>query len=238
MQLEFSKPLSELPSFLSTISMVVDDRAAIVQQLIQAERKSPPRYGPTRDLFLRVLEGNFSFDDAFTQSRRLADETERKCAIRVLAASENFLRCERRARVGPFPSMKYFLPNGMQLDISPIWLRHLSPERLMVLHFWEAPLSPWQLSAAAAVLRSALHYEHQQYSACEVDFISVALSPFGGQRRFDRYNWSKLKPLRDDELVRFWRHFLGAWSEYHRREPREIRRRSPEDLFDRARRAH
>jgi hypothetical protein len=236
MEPEFSKPLSELPTFLSTISMVSDDRAAIVQQLIQAERKSPPIYGPTRDLFLHVLEGKFDFDDAVTQARRLTGETERKCALRVLTASEKFLRSERRAPLGPFPNMRYPLPNGMRLDISPIWTRHLNPERLMVLHFWQTPLSERQLSAAGAVLRSALHNEQQQYSACEVDFISVAQSQFGGQRRFDHYNWTKLKPLRGDELARFWRPFLLAWSDYQRRGPREIRRKRPQSLFDYARR--
>jgi hypothetical protein len=36
MRQEFSTPLVELPTFLSAISMVTDDRAAIVQKLIQA----------------------------------------------------------------------------------------------------------------------------------------------------------------------------------------------------------
>lgn len=235
MEAEFSKPLNELPMFLSTISMVVDDRAAIVKQLIQAERKSPPIYGPTRDLFLCVLEGDFNFDDAVVQARRLADETERKCALEVLAASEKFLCSERRAPLGPFPSMRYQLPNGMRLDISPIWVRHLNPERLMALHFWRTQLSERQLSAAAAVLRTVIYNEQQQYSACEIDFISVSQSRFGGQRRFDRYNWTKLKPLSEDELARFWKPFVLAWSDYQRRGPREIIRKRPRSLFDYAR---
>lgn len=236
MEREFSKPLSELPAFLSTISMVVDDRTAIIRQLIQAERKSPPIYGSTRDLFLYVLEGKISFDNAMVQARRVVNETEQKCAVEVLTASEKFLRSERRAPSGSFPNMKYSLPNGMQLDISPIWVRHLNPERLMVLHFWRTPLSERQLSAAAAVLRSVLYNEQQQFSACEVDFISVAQSQFGGQRRFDHYNWTKLRPLGEDQLARFWRPFVLAWSNYQRRGPREIRRKHPQSLFDYARR--
>jgi hypothetical protein len=92
MDIEYSKPLVELPSFLSTISMVADDHGTIIQQLIQAERKSPPKYGPTRDLFIRVLQGDFSFEAALKQTSTIHDETERRCAIDVLRASEWFLR--------------------------------------------------------------------------------------------------------------------------------------------------
>ncbi len=56
MEKEFSTPLVELPSFLSTISMVGDDQNATVQKLIQAERKSPPVYDLARALFLAVLQ--------------------------------------------------------------------------------------------------------------------------------------------------------------------------------------
>jgi len=232
MEPEFSKPLSELPAFLSTISMVVDDRAAIVQQLVQAERKSPPIYAPARDLFIEVLEGNFSFEGAFTQALRLSDVIERRCATEILSVSERYLRRESHCRVRLFPRMDYFLPNGMPLDVTPMWLRHSNPSRLMILHFWQTPLSSWQLSAAAAVIRSALLRQHPQYSACEIDFISASLSPYGPHRRFEQYNWSKLKPLGDDDLRRFWKQFLTAWSEYQHRPPREIRRTRAPGLFD------
>jgi hypothetical protein len=88
--IELSKPLVALPGFLSTISMVVDDRTAIIEQLRQAERKSPPKYGPTRDLFRRVLEGNFTFEEALNHARSLPDEIERNCALDVLSASKDF----------------------------------------------------------------------------------------------------------------------------------------------------
>jgi hypothetical protein len=212
---ELSTPLAELPTFLSTISMVADG-VSIVQKLIQAERKSPPVYGPSRDIFLSVLKGKLGFDNAVIQARRLADETERKCAVQIIDASEQFLRNERPATITELSSLKYALPNGLKLDISPVWLRHFHPERLLILHFWQTPLTQRQLGAAAAVLRAALFDEHPQYSSCEVDFISVAFSQFGSGRRFERYNWVGLKPLDGDELRRFWSQFLAAWSQYQR----------------------
>lgn len=164
MRRQLSMPLTELPTFLSTISMVVDDRPAIVQKLIQAERKSPPVYEPSRELFLKVVEGKLSFDSATVQAQRLADETERRCAAQIMDASAQFLRSERAARVSRFPGLEYTLPNGLHLDVSPVWLRHLDPSRLMVLHFWQTPLSDWQLSAAAAVLKTALLNRHRFHS--------------------------------------------------------------------------
>jgi hypothetical protein len=229
---ELSTPLVELPTYLSTISMVVDDRAAIIRNLIQAERKSPPVYGPSRDLFLSVLQGKMSFDRAVIQARRLADETERKCAVQIIDASEHFLRGERPTTAVELSNLKYTLPNGLQLKIAPVWVRNFDPERLMVLHFWQAPLFQRQLGAAAAVLRSALHNDQPQYSSCEIDFISVAFSQFGSSRRFERYNWTRLKPLDGDELHRFWQQFLIAWSHYHLTGPREIRRKRSASLFD------
>ena len=158
MHSELSTPLTELPSFLSTISMVVDDRAAIVQKLIQAERKSPPVYEPSRDLFLSVLEGKLAFGKATLQARRLADDTERRCAVQIMDASERFLSSERPARISRLPGLTYALPNGLQLDISPVWLRHLDPSRLLVLHFWQAPLSTRQLAARD---RTTIHAQYR-----------------------------------------------------------------------------
>jgi hypothetical protein len=229
---ELSTPLVELPTYLSTISMIVDDRAAIVRNLIQAERKSPPVYGPSRDLFLSVLQGKLSFEKAVIQARRLADQTERKCAAQIIDASEQFLRHERPTIAIELPNLKYALPNGLELKIAPVWVRHYDPDRLMILHFWQAPLFQRQLSAAASVLRAALHDTKPQYSACEIDFISVAFSRFGTGRRFERYNWNQLKPLDDAELSRFWQQFLAAWSHYQRVGPREIKRKRGLSLFD------
>jgi hypothetical protein len=229
---ELSTPLVELPTYLSTISMIVDDKAAIVQKLIQAKRKSPPVYQPSRDLFLKVLQGKLSFDGAVIQSRRLADETERKCAVQIIDASEHFLRNERSTNVSELLHLAYPIPNGLNLNISPVWLRHFSPERLIVLHFWQTPLTPRQLSAAASVLRTALFDCQLQYSTCEIDFISVAFSRFGNTRRFERYNWSSLKLLSENELARFWNQFISGWSQYQRLGPREIKRKRIRDLLD------
>ena len=229
---QLSKPLTELPSFLSTISMVVDDRSEIIRSLIAAERKSPPIYAPSRDHFCAVLEGKLTFDQAMVQARALADETERKCAIAILDASENFLRSEPPAPIGAFPSMHYRLPTGLTLNVSPLWLRRTSPERLMVLHFWQTPLSPWQLSAAGAVIRTAISQNQRQHSSCEIDFVSIPLPEGTLRRRFERYNWAALNPLDEVDLGRFWKQLLNAWAVYQRKEPREIRRRREPDMLD------
>jgi hypothetical protein len=229
---QLSTPLTELPGFLSTISMVVDDRSEIVRSLIAAERKSPPVYDPARDLFCVVLEGKLSFEKAMGQARAIVDDTERKCAIEILEASEAFLRRQPSAPVGLFPSMNYQLPNGLILDVSPLWHRRTAPERLMVLHFWQKPLSAWQLSAAGAVIRTSLMHYRQQYLTCELDFISIPRPEGATRRRFELYNWAKINPLGDADLERFWKQFITAWTLYHRKEPREIRRRREPDMFD------
>jgi hypothetical protein len=228
----FSKPITELPAFLSTISMVVDDRSAIIQSLVHAERKSPPRYLPARDHFFRILEGDFDFSQALDQARKLQDETERKCAVEVLKASEDFLRKEQPARVSKLPEMAIPLPNNMKLAISPVWLRHFNPERLLVLHFWEQPLLPRQLSAAAAALKKALLRQKPEYALCDLDFITVSLPENASRRQFRRYSWTSIKPLAEDHLARFWKQLGDAWTDYQRREPRKINRRREPSLFD------
>jgi hypothetical protein len=232
MDQKFSTPLAELPSYLSTISMVVDDGAAIVQKLKEAERKSPPVYGPSRELFLTILKGKLSFDRAIKQARHLTDETERKCAIQILNASRDFLRNERPQLINPVSNLSYILPNGMPLKVTPIWIRRCDPDRLLALHFWETPLTEWQLGAAAAVLRSALFDLQPQYASCEIDFISVSFSQFYPSRRFERLNWAKLKPLDESGLNRFWSRFIKAWSQYRRIGPREIKSKRQRTLFD------
>lgn len=232
MHREFSTPIEELPTFLSTISMVVDDQSMIVQKLREAERKAPPIYASTRDLFLTVLSGRLSFHDATVQARRIVDQTERRCAVQVIDASEQFLREERPAHIAPLQKLEYALPNGLILKVLPVWLREASPDRLLILHFWQTPLSQWQLGAAASVLRGAIASRYPQYSACEIDFISVAFSQMGQGRRFERYNWMRLKPLSISEIDRFWKQFLAGWSRYQRQGPREIARRWKGGLFD------
>jgi hypothetical protein len=228
---DFSTPLTELPGFLSTISMVVDDRSLIVQSLVQAERKSPSVYEPAKDLFCRVLQGDFNVNQAISQARKILDPTERRCAVNVLQASASFLNREKPAHVGPLPPMSYTLPNGMNLSVAPLLLRHCKQERVMVLHFWQKPLSQWQVNAAGAVIQSALATHQRDYLGREIDFISVSLPERASSRRFERYDWTKVKPLTEAELARFWKQLLAAWSEYQRREPRAIRRRRDPDMF-------
>jgi hypothetical protein len=233
MEREFSKPLNEPPGFLSTISMVEDDRSAIIENLIQAERKSPSRYEPAKALFCRVLEGDLNVGQAIAHAHTVAGLVERKCAAEVLQASKEFLARQPPAHIGPLPPMSVSIPSGLRLNVSSVLFRHLDPERLMVLHFWQKPLSDWQLSAAGAVLQSALLQHQPEFANCEIDFISVPFPEFAPHRRFEHYNWTKLKPLNDNDLQRFWNQFCDAWSIYKRREPREIRRRRPPDMFAR-----
>lgn len=232
METKFSTPLNELPTFLSTISMVGDDHSAIVQKLREAEHKSPSVYGPTRDLFLAVLEGKLSLDRAIVQAWRIKDHTEKKCATQILGVARDFLRLQRAAHVALLGDMKFILPNGLPLDVSPVWVRQSNPDRLLVLHFWQTAFSPWQLSAAAAVLRSTLFDQKPQYAGCDIDFISIPFSQIANARRFELYNWTKLKPLSESGTKRFWDRFLSAWIEYQRRGPREIRPKRIRTLFD------
>jgi hypothetical protein len=229
---DLSTPLREPPSLLSTISMVVDDRAAIVQNLIHAERKSPPRYEPARALFCSVLQGDLGFKQGMDQAKSLAGPTERKCAIEILQASEKFLRAGSPAPIRPFPPMSFFLPNDLALEVKPILLRYLDPKRLMILHFWQTPLTPRQLGAVAAVLKKVLlkHYPHFVY--CDLDLISVSLPASASERRFQLYNWAKLKMLDDNELTRFWNLFSEAWTRYQALGPRKIKRRREPSMFD------
>ncbi len=232
MDTKFSTPIDQLPTFLSTISMVGDDRSAIIQKLREAERKSPSVYEPTRELFLTVLEGKLSFEKAMVQAWRVADYTEKKCATQVLEASKDFLQNQRPAYISRLSGMKFTLPNGLPLAVSPVWIRHLNPDRLLILHFWQASFSQWQLSAAGAVLRSALLDQLPQYAACEIDFISVPFVETANGRRFDKYSWTKLRPLNESETNRFWNRFLSAWTDYQRGPSRVIRLKRGPTLFE------
>ena len=230
MDTRFSTPISELPSFLSTISMVSDDKYSIIQKLRDAERKSPSVYEPTRALFLATLEGKINFEKAMQQAWRIPDETEKKCATQVLYASKDFLERQRPAHVAALTGLVFTLPNGLPLSVSPFWIRQCDPDRILVLHFWQTAFSEWQLSAAAAVLRHAL--DDHEYAASEIDFISVPFSEALNRRRFEIYNWRTLKPLQSDELKRFWDRFISAWSEYQYKGPRAIKVRRHKTLFD------
>jgi hypothetical protein len=228
---EFSTPLVELPSFLSTISMVGDDESAIIQKLVHAERKSPSVYAPSRDLFLAALEGKLNFEDVMRQAWNLSDEIQRKSAVSVLSTSKTFLSRERSVHISSVQKLEFSLPNGMPLDVTPVWLQQSNPPKLMILHFWRTPLSQWQLSAAAAVLKSTIRNQLPQLEACDIDFISVSFAQGSNSREFQRLNWTKLKPLNQVDLDRFWNYFLVAWSQYQRKAPRKIRRRKTPTLF-------
>lgn len=232
MDAKFSTPITELPSFLSTISMVRDDHYSIVQKLRDAEQKSPPVYNPTRDLFLATLSGRLPYNKAMEQAWRLTDAVEKSCATQILDAAKNFLENERPCHIAPLTGLSFALPNGLPLPVTPIWLRQFNPNRVLVLHFWQTPFSQWQLGAAAAVLRASITRQIPEYSSSEIDFISVPLVEATSKRRFEKLNWTRLKPLSDDDLARFWSQFLKAWNEYHRRGPREIRARRQRTLFD------
>jgi hypothetical protein len=227
---KFSTPISELPSFLSTISMVSDDLTFTIQRLKEAEQPPPAIYEPTRDLFLTILQGKLRFDDAWKQASRIPYPTERKCACQVLDVARDFFADQLPARIYPLKGLRYSLPNGLPLQISPIWIRETSPNRLLILHFWQTPFSDWQRSAMASVLREAL--EGSENAPSEIDFISVPFSDRANRRQFEVYNWKRLKPLSDIELKRFWKAFLDAWAEYQRRGPREIKIKRRKTLFD------
>jgi hypothetical protein len=213
--------------------MVGDDQEHMIRQLTSAERPSPPVYNPARDLFIRVLQGDFSIQRALAETKRLHDETERKCAHDVLVASESFLAREPPAKVGRLDSMEVRLPNGMQLVVSPVWIRHLVPQpRLMILHFWQRPLSDWQLSAAAAILVAAMKRDNPACLSLDIDFLSVAIPDYSAGRRLRVYDWYTLKPLDDEGLSRFFDRLCEAWAAYQRREPRVIKSRHNRSLLD------
>ena len=229
-----SSRLSELPGFLSTVSMVVDDRSEIVKSLRRAEQKSPSIYQPARDLYRRVLQGDLSFDQAWLQSQRLTDETQKQCCIEVLLASKNFLCNQTPARIATLPTFIHSLPNNMELAVAPILLRYTSPPRLMVLHFWRKPLSPWQLSAASAIIKRCINADETSYSNYGIDFIAVSIPKSATSRRFENRDWTHLSPLNQRELDRFWSTFIAGWNLYIESSDnsRKGRRRRDRELFD------
>lgn len=227
---KFSTPISELPSFLSTISMVSDDKTSIIQKLRDSERKSPSVYEPTRDLVLAILEGKLDFAAAMLQAWRIADETEKKCATQVLGALQDFLTRQRPAHIVSLRKLEFLLPNGLPLTIAPIWIRQFNPDRLMVLHFWQTAFTDLQLSAAAAVLRHVLR--GHDYESCEIDFISVPYLELAKRRRAEIYTWTRLRPLSPEGLNRFWGRFVDAWKDYHMEGRRLIKTKPRKTLFD------
>jgi hypothetical protein len=124
------------------------------------------------------------------------------------------------------------LPNGLELKVGPIWLRRLEEPRLLVLHFWQTPLSVRQIAAAAAILRLALRQHVPRHAFHEIDFVSVAVPELSEARRFRNWDWKQLGPLSEVELLKFSNQLASAWAAYRRRGPREIKpRRSRGELF-------
>jgi len=129
--------------------------------------------------------------------------------------------------------MQVPLPNGIPLNVSPAWLRHLPQERIMVLHFWQDTLSDYQLSAVAGILRLALTINQPRLSVAELDLISVSKPDYASGRRLRRLDWAAAKPLIEDDMDRYLHRISTAWEEYQRR-PRNIARRGTKpDLFNR-----
>ena len=125
------------------------------------------------------------------------------------------------------------LPNGLELKVAPVWVRHGDDPRLLILHFWQTALTPRQLSAAAAILRMALLAHLPRYAGLEIDFVSVAISERTEARRFENFGWKQLAPLEEPGLDRFSQLLAAAWTAYGRIGPREIKRRpSQGGLFD------
>lgn len=230
-----SRLLLALPSFLSLTSMVTDDPEDMITGLRHAERKSPACYDPARALFFRVLQGDFTFDIALAQARKLTDDVERKCAIGVLEASKSFLLAQPTAKVGRLPQMSISLPNGMEVNVSPVWIRHLAVEQLMILHVWRTPLSDYQLSIIGGILQAALIRHQPRCARRDLELISVAAPEHASGRRLRSFSWEKLRPLDDDGLRRALSVICYAWAEYQRRGPREVMRKAQPDLFNRAR---
>jgi hypothetical protein len=229
----FSTLLEELPSFLSAVSMISHDREQIVRRLVSAERQSPSVYGPARQLFLSVVEGTFPFEYAYRQAGLLKDPIERKCAISVIGAARKFLISFSPTRITRLPTMAISLAGGMKLDVTSVLLLHTNPLRLMVLHMWEEPLSEFQLSGAAGILRQAIAEHAPELSGCELEFVSIPLPAGRETRRLIRLDWKRLKPFEHEQLEQFLAFLLEAWKEYQRRGPRKVRRRNTPDLFNR-----
>ena len=231
MDVAYSQLLTELPSFISTISMVEDDRENIIASFRHAERRSPSTYAPARDLIRRILQGDFSYKAAVHHAQAISGDVERRCALSVLETAKEFLCAEAPAAISSVDAMRYQVRSGLELKVGSLWVRHLVPQRLFVLHAWKKPLSEWQRGAFARILRDSLLEYQPDYANLEIDLISVAASEHSSNRKFEKYNWSALKPLDNQSLQRFLNQLLSAWDEYHKRGPRKFYPRRTGELF-------
>jgi hypothetical protein len=214
--------LTELPAFLSTVSMVFDDQELTIEKLFKAEHPSPAFYDPARKLFCSVLSGDFSFSKAIEQAEKLTEATQRNCAVDILVASKDFLSRQEKSRVTRIDASTR-IPNGMQLKVAPIWVRELDKPRLLVLHFWRTALTDFQIGAAAAILKHSFRDRYAEFSNYELDFVSIPESPIDARRNFRCLDWNRARPLDEFDLTRFWKQFVSAWDTYQKR-PGKLRR--------------
>jgi hypothetical protein len=212
------KKLNELPSFLSMVSMIFDDQELTIEKLFDAERKSPPFYKPAREFFCSVLR-EFSTSQAVEQAAKLSDPTERSCAIDVLAVANDFLTEQAKSRVTKI-DLNTVAPNGLKLRVAPLWVRELDKPRILVLHLWRTPLTEYQQSAAAALLRHAIQDHATELGSYELDFVSTSYNSTGLRREFRCLDWKRIRPLDDGGLARFWNRFIKAWDTYQKRPPK------------------
>ena len=225
------RKLTELPSFLSTVSMVVDNRAEIVKGFTRAERKSPSVYDSARELFFSVLRRQFTFEMALDQARLISDKVKRDCAVQVLEACKTFLRDTEGTEIGQLEPLYIDLPNGLVLPVSPVWVRHFAPERLLVLHLWRAPLTDRQVRALKAVLIKALLKAKSRHVLSEIDVFSVAMPDNATSRKSRLYTSEKYPALDNDDFERFVHELCEAWTEYQRQPVRKLSQKKL-PLFD------
>jgi hypothetical protein len=226
--------LTEFPGFMSTIRLVTDNREEAMTRLVHAEHKAPSFYLPARETLLDVLRGKLVVAKAIHDLKFLRDPTERKLASQIFAASKKFLEGERPTPTVEASPMEAQLPNRKIIKISPVWVRHHRPQRLMLLYLWEDELTDLQLRVAAGLLHLAIETHSTKFRGRELDFISVARPAFSAGRKLRKYGWDQLNPFYGEELEKALKFYLcDLWEEYHKRGPRPVneKRRDP-DLLD------
>ncbi|MNV50313.1 hypothetical protein D3C71_1423150 [compost metagenome] len=234
MDSRISTIIEQPPAFLSAVLMVTDDERRLQRGLIQAERKSPPRYTAARDHLLRVLQGQISFTFALSQARKIAKVVDRRCAVDVMEALEPYLNKQGVVRIERLAAAPVEVLEGLSIDVGPIWVAH-SPDaaRLFVCHLWESPLSDWQLGVAGRLIKAFLRDHYVRYAGLEIDFICASLSDLSRRRGLRVYGWERLDLLvNDQDEERFWKRFKKGWIAYKSAPPRIYRVRQG-GLFNR-----
>lgn len=234
METRISSPLEEPPAFLSAVLMVTDDERRLQQGLIQAERKSPPRYTAARDHLVRVLQGQVSFAFALDQARQIPKAVDRRCAVDVLEALQPYLDQQGAVRIERLAAAPVEVLEGLSIDVGPIWVAHSGEAaRLFVCHLWEAPLSDWQLGVTGRLIKAFIQTYHIGYAGLEIDFVCASLSDLSKRRNLRVYGWGRLDALvTDQDEKRFWERFKKGWVAYKSAPPRTYRVRQ-DGLFNR-----